>query len=147
MLCQWADLRSNLRAKRVHVRLLRVLGRVLGRGNWENQLRNFHLRFLFSFYTRKKPPLSRHDQRHQKATGRHCPSLPVQQVKWRQRRPEKSNTRQHLRPGNGRQADERLTKGRPCPFTLSSIQNLIKTTIFKLMALRDTLVYDNLSTY
>ena len=27
MLCQWADLRSNLRAKRVHVRLLRVLGR------------------------------------------------------------------------------------------------------------------------
>ena len=37
----------------------------------------------------------------------------------------------------------------PCPFNLSATQNLRKTTIFKLMVLYDTLVYDsdNWSTY
>ena len=39
--------------------------------------------------------------------------------------------------------------GKPCPFSLYAVQNLIKTTIFKLMALRHILVYDsdNRSTY
>ena len=39
--------------------------------------------------------------------------------------------------------------GKAFPYSLSAIQNLIKTTAVKLMALRDTLVYDsdNWSTY
>ena len=39
--------------------------------------------------------------------------------------------------------------GKPCLFSLSAKQNLIKTTIFKFMVLRNTLVYDsdNWSTY
>ena len=42
-----------------------------------------------------------------------------------------------------------MVNGQACQFSSSAIQNLIITAIFKLMALRDTLVYesDNWPTY